>query len=461
MPDGSRTLTDRAAFAVIGTLATLCILAIPELGSDPWRFDAPEAKAQGLFGPLVALTSGVWTPDDVPALPRAAAMLALVGVMLCGVLVPHVRARRPLLLGLLTALVCIALVVPAAALQAGLRDGTAPWFHVNDSTFQIEIAGELVRDGDNPYGHDYRDTDLARWYSFDGTAVTQIDDRTVALTAFPYVPGTALTAAAWGALPAPLDDYRMFVVLCTLALLPAALLFGGPISLRLAVGAALAANPLAIRAGWFGTADAPSLLAVVIAFALVMRRRPLGAALALAVAIALKQFALVALPFLAVLVWRRERAAVVRAGVVLAGALVLIVGPLALAGPAAFWDDVVRFGAESYRIVGYGLAGILVEADLVERGGSYPFTLLALLVWAPATALLVRSVWRSGAVWPAAAGYAVSSLLLFWLGRVFQTSYLLYVGAGMALALLLAAAESDEGEHRPDHRVLEEGVVEQ
>ena len=105
-----------------------------------------------------------------------------------------------------------------------------------------------------------------------------------------------LTAAAWRVLPAPFDDYRLLVLLATLALLPAALLFRGPLEWRLALGTALVANPLAIKAVWFGTADAPSVLCLVLAFALAVRSRWVWAAVLLALAVLLKQFALVALP---------------------------------------------------------------------------------------------------------------------------------------------------------------------
>ena len=52
--------------------------------------------------------------------------------------------------------VILLLAVPATLLQVGLRDATHPWYHVNDSTYQIDLAGELVLDGGTPYGHDYR-----------------------------------------------------------------------------------------------------------------------------------------------------------------------------------------------------------------------------------------------------------------------------------------------------------------
>ena len=79
-------------------------------------------------------------------------------------------------------------------------------------------------------------------------------------------------AAAWGVLPSPFDDARWLVALCSLALLPAALLFPGPRREKLALGVLLAANPIVVRAAWFGTADAPTLLLLVLAFALVLRR---------------------------------------------------------------------------------------------------------------------------------------------------------------------------------------------
>jgi len=45
-------------------------------------------------------------------------------------------------------------------------------------------------------------------------------------------------------------------------------LFSGPLVRRLVLGAVIAASPLAVRAAWFGTADAPSVLCTVLAFAL-------------------------------------------------------------------------------------------------------------------------------------------------------------------------------------------------
>ena len=137
------------------------------------------------------------------------------------------------------------------------RCSTAPWFHTNDSTYQIEIAGDLVRDGTNPYGHDYRNSGMQRIYSRDGS-VSPVALTNPALRHFPYLPGTAELATVWRLLPSPLDDVRFLVCLASLAMLAAAWAFPGPPWLRLVLGAVLAVNPLTLRAAWFGTADALS-----------------------------------------------------------------------------------------------------------------------------------------------------------------------------------------------------------
>jgi len=336
------------------------------------------------------------------------------------------------------------LTVPGVALQTGLRDASAPWFYTNDSTYQIEVAGDLVLQGEDPYGHDYRGTGLERFYSRNGTA----EPTHKALDHFAYFPGTVISSAGWRLLPAPFDDYRFFVLLATLGLLPAALLFAGPLTIRLTIGAALAANPLIVQAAWFGTADAPSLLCLVLAFALASRSRFVWAAACLAGAVLLKQFAIVAIPFLvAMLLTSRGgrqslgRAAAAFSGVVLAGSL-----PFIVASPSAFWADTIGYGTGDYPIIGYGLAPLLVRLGVLEnRSSAYPFGLLALLVWAPVTLVLVRNQLRSRLPWVGAAGFAASIFLLFFLGRVFQPSYLLWPLTGMAIAAALAVAQTAIG----------------
>ena len=101
----------------------------------------------------------------------------------------------------------------------------------------------------------------------------RVREREVALEHFAYFPGSLLLAAPWRLLPEPFADYRLLVLLCTLAGLAAALAFRAPLAWRLWIGALLVCNPIAVRSAWFGQNDAPSLLLLVLAFALVTRRR--------------------------------------------------------------------------------------------------------------------------------------------------------------------------------------------
>jgi hypothetical protein len=427
-------VSQRAAWALTGVLFGLVAITLPELGSDPWHFRPPNVDPQGPLAPLVRAAGEEW---DV-GIARAAAFAA---ALLCGGFAAYLLARRPPALPRWTGIalvlaVALLLMLPSTLLQLGLRDSTAPWFFTNDSTYQAELGGDLVLDLANPYGHDYRESGLERFYTRDGSVSERVREREVALDHFAYFPGAVVTAAVWRVLPEPFDDYRLFVLLATLAFLPAALAFRGPVEWRLVLGAVLVCNPIAIRSAWFGQNDAPSLLLLVLAFALVTRRRFAWAAAAIAGAILLKQFAVVALPFLVLMVPRDEWK---RAGLVFAGVLAVGILPFFLADPVAFYDDTVKYGAGTYKIVGYGLSGILVRLGIIaDRDGSYPFALLALLTWVPLTVWLVLVQRRTRELWVGAAAFAISILWLMFIGRTFNNYYLVWPMTGAIIAGLLA-----------------------
>jgi hypothetical protein len=437
--NGDRTVSREHAWIVIGALALAVLLNAGTLGSDPWRFRPGEVEPRGPLAFLVRLAHERW---DV-GLMRSVAMLAGCGIVVLAIAAPLVRSWRRWLLVVAAFAVAAALVLPAVALQIGLRQSTHPWFFVNDSTYQIELAGQRIRDGGTPYALDYSRSGLERFYSLDGTVPGRTLERQVALHHFAYFPGPALLAAAWGVLPAPWDDYRVLVALASLGLLAVALAFPGPLWARLAFGVAAAANPLVVRGAWFGTADAPTLCLVLGAFALALRRRAGWAGIALGAAILTKQFALAAAPFvLATIAVRATARETLRAGA--AGAAVLVAGflPFLIAGAGDVWTDTVRYGAGTYRIVGYGLSALLLRAHvLADRNGAYPFFALVLAVWLPVTAFLVHRQLLLRSLWLGAAGFSVSVFVLLFLGRVFQPSYLVYPLTGLVLAGLVVAGE--------------------
>ena len=183
----------------------------------------------------------------------------------------------------------------------------------------------------------------------------------MALEHYAYFPGTVYTAAVWRLLPEPFDDYRLFVLLATLGLLAAVLLFPGR-SLKLAAGAVLGANPLAVRGAWFSVADAPSIL--LVGSRSRSARGPASSAAAAcrrccppeAVRSRRSPLRRGADPPRADRPRRTSwKAAACFGGVLLAGFL-----PFLIFDAAALYDDTIAYGAETHRIIGYGVAGILV-----------------------------------------------------------------------------------------------------
>jgi len=283
---------------------------------------------------------------------------------------------------------------------------------------------------------------MERFYTRDGTRSERVLRREVALHHYAYFPGTAVTAAVWRLLPGPFDDYRLFVLLATLLSLGAVMLFRAPLSWRLVIGAIVVCNPIAVRSAWFGQNDAPSIALMILAFALFTRERFTAAAASLAAAVLLKQFAIVAVPFLAVMILHRAgRTALTRAAVAFAAVVAVISLPFFLADPGAFIDDTVKYGAGTYKIVGYGLSAILVRAGILEdREGSYPFALFAVLLWLPLTLWLLWVQWRSRELWIGAVGFTLSILVLMFIGRTFNNYYLVWPMMGAAIAALLASS---------------------
>ena len=434
-------MTEPEVWALLGVLLAILAVTLPELGSDSWPFRPGTVEPRGILGPLVRAGGEQW---DV-GISRAACFLAALAVALVAAWELGRRRGWPAWVGALAVMgVSLALLLPATLLQVGLRDATAPWFHTNDSTYQIELAGDLLLDGDNPYGHDYRESGMERFYTRDGSVSERVREREVSLEHYAYFPGTIYTSAVWRLLPSPFDDYRLLVLAFTLAGLAAALAFPAPLGWRLALGALVVANPIAVRSAWFGQNDAPSITLTVLAFALVARGRYRWAAASLAAAVLFKQFAVVAIPFIALMLLARHvpRRELKWAGAVFAGVLAIGILPFLIADPVAFYDDTVKFGAGTYKIVGYGLSAMLIRAGVLDdRDGSYPFALIALITWLPLTAWLLWVQHRSRELWVGAAGFSISLLMLLFIGRTFNNYYLVWPATGAAAAALLYLGE--------------------
>ena len=337
------------------------------------------------------------------------------------------------------------LLVPAVLLQVGLRDATAPWYFTNDSTYQIELAGDLVLHGHDPYGHDYDGSGLERFYPAAHDAAGRLRPQ-VALHHFAYFPGTALTAAAWRRrCRARSTTTALFVLLATLGAAPGgARSSRAPLDVRLAAGAALAANPLIVHGAWFGTADAPALLALVLAFALAGSRAPrLGGRQPRAPRSRSSSSRSSPCPFFAVMLSRcgapaptlLPRGRRLRRSLPRRAASRSSSPTRARSGTTRSPTAPAPTGSSATA----SRRSCSTPGVIDDRFGYYPFVPLALVVLAAAhgVAALEPAPGRD-ALWPAAAGFSISMFVLLFLSRVFQSSYLVWPLTGIALAFLLA-----------------------
>lgn len=204
--------------------------------------------------------------------------------------------------------------------------------------YSYAAQGALWAQGLSPYEHGVADLD-SPWRS--STAPTWLD------TPSPYGPVWLLVARA----AAELSGGRLWLALlllrlvCVLALVALAWAVGD-LALRLgtsegyAAGLAVAAPLVGAHFVSGGHNDALMVAGVVVAFALALRRRFVGACVVVALAAMVKVTAVVALPFV-VLLWARG---VGRAG-----------------GPLRGWGPVVRAGAAAGAVV-VAVSGVLTWA---------------------------------------------------------------------------------------------------
>ncbi len=141
---------------MLATLGLLVAVAVPELGSGPWPFHPPFVDPHAILGYARSRCRPQWDLGIV----RTPGIMAGMVVAAAALFGWRRRVWRGDVLGALCLVVIVALLVPAVLLQIGLRQSDHPWYYVNDSTWQIELAGDLIRHGHNPYGYDYSRTGL-------------------------------------------------------------------------------------------------------------------------------------------------------------------------------------------------------------------------------------------------------------------------------------------------------------
>ncbi|TMC63097.1 MAG: DUF2029 domain-containing protein [Chloroflexota bacterium] len=391
------------------------------------RLTTPFAYLAVLGGVQVALMwtlrahVGIWV-----AAVSTAGVLALLGALLL------VDGRWGLKLGAAGALGALTAIGPTLyALVERPRVGLTM---EHDGLLQIESAVDRLLSGQSIYGVDWSNTPMARivWDVTPGP--------NPALHHLAYFPLTVLVGVplrfVTRALGLPFD-YR--VVLIGFAVVGLLAILALPIAAdrRVMVITALFVSPLITLYLWSGRTDIEFLAVMLVSLALLSRGHPITAALALGIAVALKPFAVLAVPFLLLVLiirWRarssRKEVALSLAALALAPVVTIL--PFLLANPTAFWTDVVLYtsgGArDAYPIVGYGFGEFLYQVHLVaHRTDSAPFGIVQLLALIPVVWLTGRAFLQRPSLGRWMAGYALSLLAFTFFARFFNDNYVAVV----------------------------------
>jgi uncharacterized membrane protein len=311
----------------------------------------------------------------------------------------------------------------------------------HDGLLQLESAVDRLLKGEAIYGVDWSNTPMAA-FGWDLTPGPN-----PALHHLAYYPLTVLSGVPFRLLGDALGvpfDYR--IVLIAFALLGLIAIIALPISYerRFLLITAIYASPLITLFLWSGRTDIQFLAVVLLTLTLLSRGHPTLAAGALGVAIALKPFAWVAVPFFLLVLairWRADhsRREVVASLVALALVPAATILPFFLANPGAFWTDVVLYTsggvADAYPIAGYGFGDLLYTLHVItRRTDRFPFLIFQLAAVAPVLWLTARAFLRRPTMARWMAGYACVLLAFTFFARFFNDNY-----AAVVVTLFLCA----------------------
>jgi hypothetical protein len=321
----------------------------------------------------------------------------------------------------------------------------------HDGLIQIEAAIDRLLKGQAIYGVDWSHTQLAQF------SWTLTPDGNPALYHQAYFPLTILVGVPLRLLTDAIGvpfDYR--IVLIIFAVIAMAAIERLPIAAerRFLVMTAVLMSPLITLYLWAGRNDIEFLAAVLLSLMLLARGHPVLASGALGIAVALKPFAWVAVPFLLLVLvirWRVSQSWTEVVGSVAALAVVPAASilPFFLANPSAFWADTVLYTSggvpHPYPIQGYGFSELLFNLHVIaRRTDSFPFGIFQLAAVIPALWLTARAFLRRPTIARWMGGYAVVLLAFTFFSRFFNDSYV-----GVVITLFLCTLVLGDASLRP------------
>lgn len=322
----------------------------------------------------------------------------------------------------------------------------------HDGLIQTEAAVDRVLAGQRIYGVDWSNTVLGTlpWSTTSGP--------NPALHHFVYYPLPVLLGIPFRLVSRAAGlpfDYRIVLLLFLAAGVGAVRAFPLPAARRFMITVALFLNPLISTYLWTGRNDIAFVVMVLLCLMCLARGRVLYASLALGVALALKPFAVVAVPFVALALWVRWQKApspalprrgreIILSIALLAGPALITIVPFFLVDPAAFWRDTVLYTsggvADAYPIGGDGFGAFLLATGIIHRNtDQFPFWIFQVLAMAPVLWFSGRAFLRRPVAGRWMAGFAGLLLALTFFARFFNDNYVAVI-----LALFLTVPAFDD-----------------
>lgn len=316
----------------------------------------------------------------------------------------------------------------------------------HDGLMQTESAVDRVLHGQPIYGVDWSHTPIG---SYPWSLTPQGNP---AIHHYAYYPLTVLSAIPFRVVTLILHipfDYRM-VLLAFLAIgIVATALLPVPPAVRMMIAVAVFIDPQVTGFFFMGRNDIAFFSMLLLTLALLARGNTVLACLALGVGIALKPFALLALPLVALTIWLRwrqspganRRREAIACALAIIGPAVVTMAPFFLADPGAFWRDTVLFTnggiPDAYPINGGGFSNILYVLRVIpSRTAAFPFAPFQVAAMSPALWFGIRWVIRRPTLSRWLAAYTLLLLAFAFFSRFFNDNY---QGDVIALALCIPA----------------------
>jgi hypothetical protein len=433
----------------------LLLIARDLLSYDPPRVLAWRMLHDDRLAPAAWLLPSL--PAGVDRDPLAVTLAVLASLLAAWYFVACARGAPPRARATLIAGAAVVLVVLPTVAFIAMGAATGRPYGQDGGVVQLPLAIDRILAGSTPYGADYSATILGRqarvsdfWSEHGGNPI---------LHHHAYLPGThllMLPAYVIGR-AAGLFDPRMVTLLALVAAaLLAVRLVAGP-QRALIAAAVVVLNPLVYWQQIFGANDVLIVCLLLGVVALSESGRPLAAAAVLGLACATKQLAWPFAPFLFLHLsgaasWRDlvagpARRPLLRAVGVASVVFAVVVLPVALLDPRAFWGDIVVYnaglpGGDNYPLggtPGFGFANFIIYAGAVaslrDHVSFTPFYLMLI----PVGLLLAVRQMRERTAAAALLNGCTALLLSLYFSRVVHPNYLILAATLLPIALLMGA----------------------